>query len=156
MANYVLNDDKMFADIADGVAIVINGETGIYYGFNSFATSVLENIQEDVSSENILAGIKALANAPADIEDKFNALIKSMIDFEIIIVGGNGAGTANINADAAKESEFALDLDAYDDAQELLLADPIHEVKEDEGWAPNKDVLITDKDEVERKEAKVE
>ena len=36
MAVYVLNDAKMFSDIADGIAIVINSETGIYYGMNGF------------------------------------------------------------------------------------------------------------------------
>lgn len=34
MPSYNLNEAKMFSDIADGVAIVINSETGIYYGMN--------------------------------------------------------------------------------------------------------------------------
>ena len=41
MTNYALNESKMFMDIEDGVAIIINSETGIYYGFNAFGTSVL-------------------------------------------------------------------------------------------------------------------
>jgi hypothetical protein len=45
MTNYKLNEDKMFADIADGVAIIINGETGIYYGMNEFGTSIFENFR---------------------------------------------------------------------------------------------------------------
>ena len=44
----------------------------------------------------------------------------------------------------------------YNDAQELLLADPIHEVKVEDGWQPDKSVLETDKDIVAAKEAKVE
>ena len=27
--NYVLNEEKMFADVTDGIAIIINSETGI-------------------------------------------------------------------------------------------------------------------------------
>ena len=42
--NYVLNEAKMFTDITDGIAIIINSETGIYYGLNAFATNVYENI----------------------------------------------------------------------------------------------------------------
>ena len=34
MTTYALNDSKMFMDIDDGIAIVINSETGIYYGMN--------------------------------------------------------------------------------------------------------------------------
>ncbi len=44
MTNYVLNDEKMFADVTDGIAIIINSETGIYYGMNELATIVYENI----------------------------------------------------------------------------------------------------------------
>jgi hypothetical protein len=36
---------------------------------------------------------------------------------------------------------FALEVEEYNDAQEMLLADPIHEVREDTGWKPDKDVL---------------
>ena len=42
--NYKLNEDKMFADITDGIAIVINSETGTYYGMNSYGSNVYENI----------------------------------------------------------------------------------------------------------------
>ena len=44
MTTYQLNEDKMFADITDNVAIVINSETGIYYGMNALATVVFENM----------------------------------------------------------------------------------------------------------------
>ena len=39
--NYILNESEMFADINEGTAIVINSQTGIYYGMNGFGTSVL-------------------------------------------------------------------------------------------------------------------
>ena len=32
--NYQLNEAKMFADVTDGIAIIINSMTGIYYGMN--------------------------------------------------------------------------------------------------------------------------
>ena len=40
MTAYTLNNDKMFVDITDGIAIVINSETGIYYGMNALGTNV--------------------------------------------------------------------------------------------------------------------
>ena len=53
--NYVLNDEKMFADITDGIAIIINSETGIYYGMNALGTAVYENLINGASTESILA-----------------------------------------------------------------------------------------------------
>jgi hypothetical protein len=37
----------------------------------------------------------------------------------------------------------------------MLLADPIHKVKEDKGWAPDKQALETDEETVKAKEAKM-
>ncbi len=155
MGSYVLNDEKMFADIADGIAIVINSETGIYYGMNAFATIVFENIQNDVSTENILKSIKTINGVNDNIEKIFKMFINAMLEKEIIIEGGKGEGVADINFEIAKEDNFSLILKEYNDAQELLLADPIHEVKEEIGWTPEKISLNLDKEDVARRESKV-
>ncbi|MDR1167966.1 MAG: hypothetical protein LBK53_03630 [Heliobacteriaceae bacterium] len=155
MTNYVLNEEKMFADITDGVAIVINSETGIYYGMNGFGTTVFENIINGVSTENILSALKSLSGAPADIEEIFNTFVKALADNELIITGGTGDSAANINAEAAAEDKFTPDVREYSDAQELLLADPIHEVKEETGWAPDKAALNPDAEDVSRRESKM-
>jgi len=152
MPNYILNDDKMFADITDGIAIVINSETGIYYGMNEFGTTVFENLTNSVSSENVLAALKNLSGAPADIEAKFNTFVQSLVKWELIITGGSGDTAADIKA----AEDFTLTVNEYKDAQELLLADPIHEVKQETGWAPDKAALNPDKEDVARREAKVE
>jgi hypothetical protein len=154
--NYVLNEAKMFADITDGVAIVINSETGIYYGMNGFGTNVFENIINGVSVEDVLATVKGLDGAPADIELRLNTFLTTLVDNELIIEGGTGAAAAEIEAEAAAADNFTLDVREYNDAQELLLADPIHEVKEETGWMPDKAALNPDADDVARREAKTE
>ncbi len=153
--NYVLNEEKMFADITDGVAIVINSETGNYYGMNAFGTAVFENLINGASAEDVLAQLKGLAGAPSDIEERFNVFVKALVDSELI-VEGLGSGSANINAEKAVEDEWSLEVREYNDAQELLLADPIHEVKEETGWAPDKAALNPDSEDVARRESKVE
>lgn len=143
MATYVLNEDKMFSDIADGIAIVINSETGIYYGMNNFGTAVFENILAGASTEDILAAIKALPGAPQDAESNLEAFIEGLKNFEIIMEG-EASGTVTLEAAALGDDGFALMVQEYTDAQELLLADPIHEVKEGTGWQPDKGALETD------------
>ena len=51
--NYQLNEAKMFADVNEGTAIVINSITGIYYGMNKFGTAVFENLQAGSSTREI-------------------------------------------------------------------------------------------------------
>ena len=156
MANYVLNDEKMFCDIADGVAIIINSETGIYFGMNGFGTAVFENILNGASTEAILSALKALPEVPADMAERLNAFIAILLDKELIKEGPAAkSADATVDAEAAKNDNFALEVKEYDDAQELLLADPIHEVKEDTGWTPEKDALEPNKEVVADKTAKM-
>lgn len=155
MSNYQLNESKMFADVTDGIAIIINSETGIYYGLNGLGTIVYENIVNGASVENILAALKAI-NAPEDIETRLNAFIQSMIDKEIFVEAQDSSAEVKIDEATAKEEYFELKCEEYNDAQELLLADPIHEVKEETGWTPEKDSIGYTKEETKERESKLE
>lgn len=154
--NYKLNDEKMFADITDGIAIIINSETGIYYGMNSFATNVYENIVAGANIESIRAKIKELAGLPVDFDDNFTMFINAMIDKKILIKTDENVADVNIDENLAKEDNYILELKEYNDAQELLLADPIHEVKEETGWTPEKDSIGYTKEETAEREKKME
>lgn len=154
MATYILNDAKMFSDIADGIAIVINSETGIYYGMNGFGTNVFENMLNGADTAAILAAIKALPAAPEDMETRLNDFVAILMDKELILPA-DAQGEVNLDPEIAQSDNFVLEVKEYNDAQELLLADPIHEVKEDTGWTPEKDSLETDKEVVKAKESKI-
>ena len=152
MANYRLNENKMFADLTDGIAIIINSETGIYYGMNSFGTQVYENLANGVSTDKILEKVKSFGAS----EDNFKAFVNALIEKEILLSSADSGAEVDLDESIAKEDNFALELKEYNDAQELLLADPIHEVKEEEGWSPEKSSLNEDKEDVVRREAKME
>ena len=152
MANYRLNDTKMFADITDGIAIIINSETGIYYGMNAFGTQVYENLAQGVSADKILEKLKEFG---VD-EMFFNAFVEALVEKEILLPASDTGAEVNLDFEIAKADKFTLKLKEYNDAQELLLADPIHEVKEDKGWSPEKSSLNEDKEDVARREAKLE
>lgn len=156
MTNYKLNEEKMFADITDGVAIIINSESGIYYGMNGFGTVVFENIIKGISSEKILSELRKIPDVAADIENKFDIFVAELLAKELIILSDEVAEDAvNISTDIALGDEFNLSVNEYSDAQELLLADPIHEVREETGWSPEKTALNTDVEDVARREAKM-
>ena len=154
--NYVLNEEKMFADVTDGIAIIINSETGIYYGLNAFGTAVYENLIKGASIENIITALKELSSAPVDIEQRLNNFIFKMVKLELIIPEGDSSSEAFFDESVAKEDGFELVVNEYNDAQELLLADPIHEVKEETGWTPEKDSIGYSKEETLEREQKME
>ena len=154
--NYVLNEEKMFADVTDGIAIIINSETGIYYGLNQLATAVYENLINGASKDAILYELKYIQGVTVDIESRFNSFIEDMIKAELLIRGEDSDAFARIAASIAQEDNFVMEVKAYDDAQELLLADPIHEVKEETGWTPEKDSIGYTKEETAKREEKLE
>ncbi len=152
MTNYVLNEDKMFADITDGVAIVINSETGIYFGMNELGTSIFESLIEGANVVDVLAALKAFEGVPADIDAQLDTYIADLVAKEILIAGGDSSKTVEISA----ADGFEMTVSEYNDAQELLLADPIHEVKEETGWTPEKDSIGYTKEETAEREKKME
>ena len=151
MTNYVLNEGKMFADVTDGIAIIINSETGIYYGMNAFGTQVYENLAQGISVEKVWEIIKSFGVN----EENYKAFVNAMVEKEILIGGADTGAEVQIDEAVAKKDKFELVLKEYNDAQELLLADPIHEVKEDKGWSPEKSSLNEDKEDVARRESKM-
>lgn len=155
MGAYILNDAKMFSDISDGVAIVINSETGIYYGMNGFGSAVFACFLDGRSTEEIAAAIKTLPGAPADFEAHLQKFVEKLVKCEILLEGSTSGGSVVLDGDVAHQDAFVLTVQEFSDAQELLLADPIHEVKEDTGWQPAKDALETDQSVVQTKESKM-
>lgn len=154
MAAYALNEDKMFSDIADGIAIVINSETGIYYGMNGFGTMVYEQILKGGPVEDITAALKTMPDAPEDMEKRMADFVKTLVDFGILLPAEAKETELELDQVVAQADEFELQAQEFSDAQELLLADPIHEVKTDTGWEPDKDALETDEEALAQKEAK--
>lgn len=156
MASYALNDEKMFADITDGIAIVINSETGIYYGMNGLGTVVLENILNGSNTDNILAAMQGVEGAPERLGADLQAYVEVLLAKEILIPADGTSNPVSLDIAVTMEDAFVMSVDEYNDAQELLLADPIHEVKEDTGWTPEKDSIGYTKEETAEREKKVE
>ena len=156
MTTYALNESKMFMDIEDGVAIIINSETGIYYGFNAFGTSVLEVLSQGADTEDVLSNVLSFPNAIADLKDKFFAFVNELTENEILVEGPSQSVEIALSAAVALNDEFELSVQLYTDAQEMLLADPIHEVKEEMGWTPEKESIGYTKEETYEREKKME
>lgn len=156
MTTYALNEEKMFADITDGIAIIINSDTGVYYGMNPLGTAVFEKLISGSDSENILKALQKLPNVPNDISAKLEKFISDLAANGLIIPAiGNQAEVA-FDADISAEDDFEMSLNEYSDAQELLMADPIHEIKEDTGWTPEKSSIGYTKEETKEREKKMQ
>ncbi|GHT93542.1 hypothetical protein FACS1894122_08910 [Alphaproteobacteria bacterium] len=134
---YKLNENEIFCDVADGIAVAINSKTGIYYGLNRFGTAVFELLIKGHSTPNVLNALKKIPNIPMDIEKNLHDFINVLLDTDMLLsTDSQTSEEIRLDANIAVADGFALTIDEYADAKELLLADPIHDVEEETGWQP--------------------
>ncbi|MDR3180171.1 MAG: glycosyltransferase family 8 protein [Holosporaceae bacterium] len=138
---YKLNEEKVFCDITDGVAIIINFITGVYYSINVFGSMVFERIIGGYSRDEILTLLKNIPNIPTNIDEKLDHFINELLLIGIIIANSEEStdiskSGISIDAAIAAEDDFEMTITEYSDIQAMLIADPIHDVEDWEGWSP--------------------
>ena len=130
---YKLNEEKMFYDMAEGQAIVINFTTGMYYGTSSLGSAVLDALLAGTATGDVLKALQALEGCPADMEQKLNAFVEALLEKEIIAAGETTGAACVIDA-AALTDGWVLSVDEFTEVQDLILADPVHDVDVEQGW----------------------
>lgn len=131
---YQLNEKKMFFDIADGQAVVINFVSGMYYGTTALGSVILERLVKGCASEEIAGAVKALPGCPEDFDIQFSAFIMKLKDKEILLDGETHPGGGEEIGEMALTDGFDLTLDEFSEVQDLILADPVHDVDVEQGW----------------------
>lgn len=115
---YSINTAKAISETLDGETIIINLETGCYYSMNHPGTAVWNAIA---------------ARTPIDATEQ------SVADFLAFLIAEDLIMESETSSDVTPiKIEGSPKLDKYDDMQEMLLADPIHDV-DAIGWPKLKD-----------------
>ena len=139
---FAINDSKMFYDMADGQAIVINFQTGMYYGMSSLGSAAADAFVRGASFSGGEKGLLALKGCPEDMPERLKAFVQDLLDKEIFVeTEGAGEDAPALFEDQALADGFLLEVSEYAEAQDLILADPIHDVDVDMGWPIMKEGL---------------
>ena len=81
--------------------------------------------------------VKSIPGVSDGFDSAFEKFIASLVGYEIVLpVENMEPRAAVIDPAVAKRDDFVPECTEYQDVQELLFADPIHEVDVDEGWRP--------------------
>lgn len=127
---YKLNDRKAVSETLEGETMIIHLETGSYYSLNPAASVIWELILAGHGTIEILA--YAARRYDGFTEDDVRSFIESLVT-DGLIVRSEAASPDLPEWDGSRESALAPAFERYDDMQEMLLADPIHDVAPD-GW----------------------
>ncbi|MEK4371576.1 hypothetical protein CXK86_04350 [Paenibacillus sp. BGI2013] len=131
---YKLNDEKMFYDIADGQAIIINFVTGMYYGASALGSMVLDALMQGKDPKQIVDTIKNNEDCVVDIDQRVERFIAALTEKEIFILDDQPYSQESLGDFVVVHGDYSLELNEFAEVQDLLLADPVHDVEADMGW----------------------
>ncbi|MBD5559073.1 MAG: PqqD family protein [Clostridia bacterium] len=131
---YKLNAEKMYFDMADGQAVVINFLTGVYYGSTSLGSVILERLVNGNDPEQISKAVQTLSGHPEDFDAQLSTFITKLRENEILVAGETVPGGDEPISSIALADGFDLKLDEFSEVQDLILADPVHDVDVEQGW----------------------
>jgi hypothetical protein len=134
------NRPTIIHETFDNEVIIINVETGAYYGLAGTGVDVWRGVEQGASRQQLIDAILCRYPAERDaVATAVNTFVDELLHEEIVVLEQRDDGT---------ERPFALDqpsetlpfvlpaLSKFTDMADLLLLDPIHDVDE-QGW-PNR------------------
>ena len=118
---YEINDPAVVADDIDGMAVIINLETGAYFSGTASSAEAWAAVAAGASSAELAAAMRLPASAVA-------AFVAHLVGEGLL-----RPRSAAPDAWSAGSATGQLALDRFDDLEDLLLLDPVHDVT-GQGW----------------------
>ena len=112
---------------------MINFTTGMYYGTSSLGSAVLDALLAGAAAETVCKAIQTLPGCPEDMEAQLNTFIDQLLEKEIIVPAESTGAACTIDASSLADG-FQLTVDEFAEVQDLILADPVHDVDVEQGW----------------------
>jgi hypothetical protein len=133
-----LNHQKILFEEFDRETVLVNTESGFYYSLSGSGPRVLRLLEEGCPPEAIPERLTG-RNAANSIRGEIEAFIHRLCDAGIVIedMKDHRQPSAEAAAELAFDPAAAYEppvLERFEDLQELLLIDPVHQVDQDYGW----------------------
>jgi hypothetical protein len=130
---YLINPQAMHETI-DGETIIIDLSTGTYYSLRGSAPAVWAALVDGGDGEAIVGALERVYDAaPGAISAAVESFLQQLEAVQLIAPGGDPA-VPHDAADPAQRLPFEEPrLERYDDLQDVILLDPVHQV-DDRGW----------------------
>jgi hypothetical protein len=141
MAKYTIDRKRFVSEQFEQETVIINLEEGLYYSLSATATETLNLVEQGFSVEEIVDVLRARYINKEELPGLVESFVAEIERQGILIprperFQTNLEGAArNISADRTEARFDPPVITRFDDMQEILLLDPIHQVSE-QGW-PN-------------------
>ena len=131
---YQINAPSVISEVIDGEAIILNFDSGSYYSLNESGMAIWQGILQGLSCAQIERDLQQRYDAPQETVAADLAELMQRFLSEQLIVAAQAAAAAGLAAGTGPVGPYLKPaMQQFNDLQELLLLDPIHDV-DASGW----------------------
>jgi hypothetical protein len=136
-----LDVSNIAKEVFDNEVVMINIPLGRYYSVRGSAgVRVLEMLEQPVTPEEIVKNITAEYEISHEQASADVAVFLQHIENESLALESQEPVGEVISINAAVKQAYAVPaLEVFDDMQELIMLDPVHDVESFKGWPQKKD-----------------
>ena len=140
MPGYRVNEPQVVHQTVDEETVIVDLGTGSYYSLRGSAQVIWSALERGLDVHGVVDEVSGrFEGSPDEIRPLVESFVTKLAE-DRLIVGLDGQGTAGPPpADGAVPSGARPPFEApvieqFDDLQDLILLDPVHEVSEEQGW----------------------
>jgi hypothetical protein len=130
-ARYRLNGPTVACQVIEGEAIIIHFEKGTYYSSDAVGALIIQLIQDQIPVEEIIRRIEARSTGDQEaIRSSVSGFVEELRQEDLISPVDPAPAVTSAPYDVARRGEepfVAPLLKRFDDLQDILVLDPIHD-----------------------------
>ena len=133
--SFRLGSPNVVSETVDGEAVILNLDSGYYYGLDAIASLIWDSLRAGVGEEALVAAFADhFRIGPGAAEAAVAAFADRLVEENLLTpTEAPDPAPPSLPYPPAGVAFTTPVLTRYEDIQELLIIDPIHEVDED-GW----------------------
>jgi hypothetical protein len=134
MPEFTINSQKVVHETLDGETILIHLETGSYYSLTGAGAEIWALIGA-MSPEQIARQLaERHGRSESEVSSAVSDILRQLTEEDLLEPNGHRVTAEASSSEVWQEASWVPPkLERYDDMQDFLLIDPIHEV-DDAGW----------------------
>jgi hypothetical protein len=135
---YEVNSPRVLGETVEGETVLIDSRNGAYYSLNESGSQIWSALRSGPGTAGTI-GAALAAHYQIEIDAGTEAaatLLTSLSEYELVRSADRG-GVATPTLESLGDRPVAFTpptLERFDDLEDLLLLDPIHDVDPERGW----------------------
>ncbi|WFB37401.1 PqqD family protein [Kiritimatiellota bacterium B12222] len=123
-----VNAPDVVAEAIDGEVVVIHMTQGVYYSLEQSAGYLWELIEKGFSAQRMVEGVReAFSDVSSEVEKDIQSFLEELCQRGLILAAESPETEAALPVGEEKGAYQKPKVEVFEDMQDLLLADPIHD-----------------------------